>query len=190
MKNESDAKTLQETAEKLLMQALRARRNGRHADARRDLLEAMKLCLKAGAQLTLAQTHAMLGQIERDEKQIDSALSHYEEAQKIFREIGDADRVAHSVRHVGDIQRSCGRLELAEPCYKEALEIYRNSAQTRPLDLANAIRGLALLKGEKNAAHEAKLLWEEARDLYESVNVPEGVAECIQRIADLGLQPN
>lgn len=190
MGQESDAKTLQETAEKLLRQAHRARREGRHADAMRDLQKAIRLCQKAGAKLTLAQTLAMLGQIERDEQQIDSALNHYEEALQIFREIGDTDRVAHTVRHVGDIQRSSGRLELAEPCYNEALEIYRSSAQTRPLDLANAIRGLAILKGGENATDEARLLWEEARDLYQTVNVLQGVAECKQRIADLDVLGN
>ncbi|NIW09306.1 MAG: tetratricopeptide repeat protein [Gammaproteobacteria bacterium] len=148
-------------------------------------MEAVKLCQKAEIRFTLAQTLATLGQIERDQEQLDSALSHYEEALNIFREIGDVDRVAHTVRHVGDIHRSSGRFDLAESCYNEALAIYRKNAQTRPLDLANAIRGLAILKSEMNSPDEARQLWEEARKLYETVNVSEGVEECKQRMADL-----
>ena len=121
---------------------------------------------------------------------MNAALSHYEQALRIFRVIGDVGRIAHIVRHVGDIQRSCGRFELSEACYNEALEIYRNSAQTRPLDLANSIRGLAILKSEVNATNEARLLWQEVRKLYETVNVPQGVVECTQRIADLDEMAN
>lgn len=190
MKQEYDPTNAQAAAEKLLLQAHRARSEARYADARRDALEAISLCQKAGDRFTSARTLTMLGQIARDQQHIDAALSHYEEALRIFQEIGDADRVAHTVRHIGDIQRSCGRFEQAEACYNEALEFYRSSAQTRPLDLANAIRSLAILKSKLNATDAARLLWEEARELYETVNVPQGVAECIQQIADLDASVN
>jgi hypothetical protein len=49
--------------------------------------------------------------------------------------------------------------------------------------LANAIRGLAILKHDSGAVGQAKLLWTEARDLYAIVNVNEGVAESSRRLA-------
>ncbi|MGA9417350.1 MAG: hypothetical protein WBV60_21855, partial [Terriglobales bacterium] len=89
---------------------------------------------------------------------------------------------AHTVRHVADIRREAARLDLAESCYHEALHLYRNHAATPPLDLANAIRGLAILKTDAGDAATAIALWEEARDLYAAVNVEAGVAESNRRL--------
>jgi len=72
---------------------------------------------------------------------------------------------------------------LAGACYHEALGIYRSHAETPPLDLANAIRGLAILKSDTADAEAARALWEEARDLYAAVNVKAGVAESNRRLA-------
>jgi hypothetical protein len=85
--------------------------------------------------------------------------------------LNDPLALAHTIRHVADIHRVQGNPQLAEPCYDEALGLYRANAATPPLDLANAIRGLALLKNDK-------ALWAEARDLYASLDVQAGVDEC------------
>ncbi len=186
MAKDRDAKTTEQTVEKLLTRARQARRDERYADARQDLLRAIDLSQKAGVRESLARALAMLGQVERDQARLDSALAHYEQALSIFRELGRSGSVAHTVRHVGDIQTERGELQLAEACYQEALTRYRSHPQTRPLDLANAIRGFAILKSEMNLPDEAKSLWQEARELYDEVKVQEGVAECDQRIAELG----
>jgi tetratricopeptide (TPR) repeat protein len=169
----------------LLLQALQARRENRLDDAERGLVEAVALCRKAGTRIELAKALTSLGQIERDLRRLDTARQHYEEAAILYRAEGEALRLAHTVRHVGDILREQGRPELAGPCYREALALYRGHGQTPPLDLANAIRGLALLKDEGGEVDEARALWEEAKDLYRSVNVEPGVAECSRRIERL-----
>jgi hypothetical protein len=80
-------------------------------------------------------------------------------------------------------------LEFAEPCYVEALALYRSSGHTAPsLDLANAIRPLAILRERVGNVDEAILLWREARDLYLAVNVRAGVAECSKHLDQLGGQ--
>jgi hypothetical protein len=86
---------------------------------------------------------------------------------------------------VGDIHHESGRDDLAEPCYIEALSIYRRDDQTLPLDLANTIRPLALLKENAGEVEEAKRLWAEAGDLYAVANVAQGVAESSRRLARL-----
>ena len=86
---------------------------------------------------------------------------------------------------MGDISRHEGRAGLSESCYNEALALYRGDDQTTPLELANAIRGLAILKDDAGQSESARSLWTEARDLYEAVNVKEGVAECSLRLARL-----
>lgn len=176
----------------LLSRARRARFEN-PSDARRDLVEAVALARTAKDPMQLAQALTALGQIERDLHHSDEALQHYEEAAAIYR-LADhrtADvplKLAHTVRHIADIHRHEGRTEPAESSYQEALAIYRAHAETPPLDLANALRGFALLKETAADPQTAKSLWEEAGKLYASVNVEAGVAESERRLALLKAQ--
>jgi len=95
----------------------------------------------------------------------------------------DRLRLAHSVRHLGDAYYYARRPALAEPCYLEALSIYRRDNQTRPLDLANSIRSFAVLKHESGATKEAQHLWQEAHHLFQSLKMPAGIAESAARLA-------
>ncbi|HXI23534.1 MAG TPA: tetratricopeptide repeat protein [Pyrinomonadaceae bacterium] len=126
-----------------------------------------------------------LGQIARDAGGLNQALSLYEDAVKLCREVDDALLLAHTIRHVGDIHQDMKREDLAAPCYEEALAIYRSREQTSTLDLANAVRPFALLKEHTGAIEEAKQLWSEARDLYATANVQEGVKECSRHLSIL-----
>ncbi len=69
----------------------------------------------------------------------------------ILRTIGQPLRLAHTIRHLGDVYNDDGNRRAAEPCYREALEIYRAHPDAPRLDLANAIRSLAVLTGESGA---------------------------------------
>jgi tetratricopeptide (TPR) repeat protein len=95
----------------------------------------------------------------------------------------DSLKLAHRVRHLGDAYYYAGRLELAEPCYVEALAIYRSHESPKPLDLANAIRSFAVLKHEVGAIEEAQKLWQEAHDMYATLNILAGVAGSAGRLA-------
>ena len=101
----------------------------------------------------------------------------YEEAVRLFREVGEPLTLAHTVRHLGDVYHEQGLSALAEPCYHEALSIYRNDETSPSLDLANAIRSLAVLRWV-----QARVLWEEARDLYSSLGIEAGVNEGTDRL--------
>ena len=99
------------------------------------------------------------------------------------RKVDDPLRLAHTVRHLGDAYYYAKQTAQAEPCYVEALAIYRRHENRRPLDLANAIRSFAVLKDEIGAANEAQGLWQEAHDLYVALKVPAGIAESAARLA-------
>ena len=45
------------------------------------------------------------------------------------------------------------------------------------LDTANAVRPMAILKADLGEREEALALWRQARDLYASVGIAEGVEE-------------
>jgi tetratricopeptide (TPR) repeat protein len=153
-------------------------------DATGDLQRQALQARDAGNRADLARALRDLGELER-RSDARAAREHYEEAVAIFREVNEPLRLAHTVRHLGDVHYEAGRAALAEPCYHEALAIYRGHPHTPPLDLANAIRSLAVLKGEAGETEEARRLWQEARCLYLATGVEPGVAECDARIARL-----
>jgi tetratricopeptide (TPR) repeat protein len=121
----------------------------------------------------------------RREHRLDESLQAYAEAVTIYRTSNEPLALAHTIRHVGDIQTELGHLTDAEASFHEALSIYRSHPETKPLDLANAIRGHAVLKQTAGDLANAKFLWEEARDLYQAGNIDAGVAESTRRIAEL-----
>jgi tetratricopeptide (TPR) repeat protein len=172
--------------ETLLQRAMQARRENRPADARRDLVEAVSLCRRDEATLLLGMALTALGQIGRDLGNPAEAIRHYEEAVGIYRTAQEGLKLAHVVRHLADIHQDDGRLAQAGSLYEEALAIYRAHPETPPLDLANAIRGYALLLGTKGENQTAIALWQEAGSLYAAVNVEAGAAESARQIMALG----
>jgi tetratricopeptide (TPR) repeat protein len=162
-----------------------ARRERRSGDARREFSEALAIARRSGSRRELVEALKGLGQIERDLGHGEAARPLYEEAVALCREEENPLALAHTIRHLGDVHRAAGRRDLAEPCCLEALALYRGSPRTAQLDLANAIRPLAILRSESGQIEEAQRLWEEARDLYRAVGVHEGVAESSARLARL-----
>ena len=156
---------MSKSADELIALGYQSRREGRLQDAKASCTQAVELCRESGDRSLLASTLTGLGQIERDLKNRDVALELYREAVDILRSGTDQLRFAHTIRHVGDILRGDGSMEEARPCYEEALRIYRSHSETSLLDLANTIRGFALLKGAVGEAEESKSLWREARGL-------------------------
>jgi len=175
-----------QTVSNLMQEAIRARRENRLADARRTFADAVTLCRRNGERGELVQALKGLGQVERDLGSAESAVPLYEEAVAICRTEGDTLALAHTVRHLADIHQDRGRRDLAEPYYDEALTLYRNDERTEPLDLANAVRPLAILKESAGQMDDARRLWREARDLYAAAGVEAGLAECEARLARLG----
>lgn len=160
----------------------RARREGRLDVAALELARAAERARRLDQKALLVRALKGLAQIERDLGRREAALPLYEEAVALARELGDERSAAHTVRHVGDVHRHQGRVPEAEACYLEALRLYRGRPDTPPLELANALRPLALLRTEQGLTDEARRLWTEARDLYAAAGVEVGVAECEDRI--------
>ncbi|MFN0103359.1 MAG: hypothetical protein ACKV2U_14880 [Bryobacteraceae bacterium] len=171
------------TPESLIVKALQGRAEGRLHDAHRDFASAADLARQYGAQALLGRALTGLGQIERDLNHLDVALKHYQDAAAIYSEIGDLMRFAHATRHIADLHMDAGHTQLAEARYIESLALYRDAAETKPLDLANTIRGLAILKQNMGDIGAAKLYWREAQTLYTTANVKEGIVETARRLA-------
>jgi tetratricopeptide (TPR) repeat protein len=172
-------------ADALIEQGLAARREKRGDDARTCFEQAAAQCREALDRDRLARALSGLAQVNRDAGDPSKALALYDEIVAIRRTLEAPLSLAHALRHLADVARELDRETEAARTYDEALAIYRADAHTAPLELANALRGMALLKeatGDTAAAHSA---WTEAGRLYRDADVDAGVAESARRCAAL-----
>jgi hypothetical protein len=98
--------------------------------------------------------------------------------------VGPPARLAYATRHEADVLREMCHLAEAEPLYLEAAGIYRQLGEKATLDLANTLRGLALVNESAARMDASKALWQEAGELYAKCNVEAGVAECNKKLSE------
>jgi tetratricopeptide (TPR) repeat protein len=151
-------------------------------EARRILSDRIEAGRRAGNGADLGDALAQLGQIERREGNADVAIALYQEAADVARSENMPLRLAHRLRHIGDIHGDAGDAEHAELYYGEALALYRADPQPPALDLANLLRPLALLREAQDRPEEARRFWQEARELYARAGVGAGVDECTRHL--------
>jgi len=152
------------------------------AKARRILTDRIEAGRRARNGADLGDALAQLSQIERREGNRDAAIALYQEAADVARSEGAPLRLAHRLRHIGDIYRESGDAERAALHYGEALALYRADPEPPALDLANLLRPLALLSEARDEPDAAQPYWTEARALYERAGVAAGVDECTRHL--------
>jgi tetratricopeptide (TPR) repeat protein len=119
----------------------------------------------------------------RKKRDLAAARAHYAEGAKLHSEQGEVLAYAHAIRHVADMYQEETNLAEAKPLFEDALKIYRSNLHTRVLDLANTVRPYALLQEMLGDADSARELWLEARNLYASLRIDAGVANCEEHLA-------
>jgi len=135
--------------------------------------------------MDIAQLWIEQGRTFRNTDMPHMALERYTAAANLLRDSNEPQRLAHTIRHVADIQSNMSRLTDAESSYAEALAIYRDDPQTGSLDLANTLRGYALLREETGDRTAAKAMWTEALELYRQTGVQAGIDEAQRYLARL-----
>ncbi|MDE2805446.1 MAG: transcriptional regulator [Gemmatimonadota bacterium] len=150
-----------------------------------DLLKACEICEQAGDRKGHSVALGKLGHVAMDRGNPDKARTLFKESVAVARVAGDPLRLAHAVRHLGQMNRRVGRLEEAEGCYEEALALYEETGTTHSLDHANALRPMAILREELGDVEAARHLWSRAAKLYRAVGVEEGVRECETRLSNI-----
>jgi tetratricopeptide (TPR) repeat protein len=118
----------------------------------------------------------------RREHRLDDARRHYEDAVAMLRDAGEPLRLAHTLRHLGDVLWDAGRPAQAEPHVRHALALYRHHSDAPRLDVANAIRSLAVVTEHAGNTEEANRLWSEAHEIYVSLDVKPGAVESAARL--------
>jgi tetratricopeptide (TPR) repeat protein len=137
-------------------------------------------------QLTRAHELRELGELARNSYDLETAQAHYEQAVTLLRTSDDQLKLAHTIRHLGDVHAERRNWPAAEECLAEALSIYRSHPSPSRLDLANAIRSHAVLHTATGQPEKARALFLEAGDLYRSLGIAAGVEECRRKADQLG----
>jgi tetratricopeptide (TPR) repeat protein len=172
-----------ETFQEQFARGNKARKENRLADSRAIFIKAVRSAAEAGDRPSLAEALCGLGQAERGIGNLEAARHHYQSAAVLYRQIGPPERLAYALRHEADILREETLPAEAEPLYLEAEGIYRQLGEAAELDLANTLRGLALLYESTARPDASRLLFEQARALYAKCNVQAGVAECEEKLS-------
>ena len=161
------------TLKELLAHGSRARAENDPAESRAAFFEAVRKASLEADRPSLAEALCGLAQAERDIGALGPASHQYANATVLYREIGPPARVAYALRHEADV------------LYLEAETIYRQLGGQAVLDLANTLRGLALVNESTGNTDQSKKLWNEARKLYADCNVEAGVSECDKNLSQL-----
>lgn len=148
-----------------------------------DLARACEICKEAGGRKEHSVALGKLGHVALDLGDPERARTLFAESVAVARETGDPLRVAHALRHLGQVNRRLGRVEVAERCYEEALGLYEGAGTVHPVEHANALRPMAALREERGDVEEARVLWRRAMEMYRAAGVEEGVGECEGRLA-------
>jgi hypothetical protein len=111
-----------------------------------------------------------------------AALEAYRAAAERAKAIDDPQGLAHAQRHVADLARELGDVEDSREAASEAVALCRGLGEPHTLDLANALRLLAL--AEEAGGGDAAQRWREARELYRTHGVAAGVDECSAHLPD------
>ena len=125
-----------------------------------------------------------LGKTARRRGRLDDAAEYYRRAVDAYDAAGEWMRGVHAARHLAEIELEAGRPEEASLRIAEVLLFFRGREIPR-LEMANALRVAALVDERRGFKDEARLLWSEARELYEREGVKDGVLEADRRLSRL-----
>jgi tetratricopeptide (TPR) repeat protein len=172
-----------ESFKDLFARGYKARRENQLAESRAAFIEAVRKAALEADRPLLAEALCGLAQAERGIGNLEAAAHHYANAAILYRELEEREKLAYAVRHQADILRENEKFAEAEPLYREAEGIYRRLGESNTLDLANTLRGLALVSESAAKMEPSRVLWQEARELYSKSNVDAGVAECDSKLS-------
>lgn len=177
------------TIKKLLEKAWKLRGEANYKESQKFLSKAESLCTKEDFHFT-GRIHHIRMQYEADKDNFDKAMEYCQLSVLNYIKSKDYDRVAHSVRHLADLQFEMGELKESESNYIKSIGIYKSLEDCNKGDLANALRGYAQLQEKKGEFSEAMDLWQEIIHLYKECNFKAGEIEGIEKLNQLRNRAN
>ncbi|MDH3650775.1 MAG: tetratricopeptide repeat protein [Saprospiraceae bacterium] len=175
---------MENSISELLRKAWVKRREEKYREARQLVVKAQGLCEDTDFD-SLGRIFHIYMQFESDHNNHVKALELCEQSLTFYRKGKRPGRIAHSIRHVADLQRHLGKEVDAEYNYREAINIYRDQSDTSKGDLANALRGFGYLLEKIGKVREASAVWKEVKELYQACHLQDGVVEANRRLNSL-----
>ena len=120
----------------------------------------------------------------RRQGRLSDATALYEEAAKSFQAEQQLARWAHALRHAAEFAVRAGDCSTGLRDAHTVLEYYR-SCPPASLEMANALRVLAMAEAAAGERDTALTHWREARALYMDAGVADGVVQAERRVAAL-----
>ena len=170
----------------LLEEAWNKRRVGNYEEAR-DLVKKAQELSKDDDYNSLGRIFHVYMQFESDHDNLPKALEFCQQSLGFYQKANNSDRIAHSTRHIADLQRALGKDADSESNYRKVIDLYKADSQTHMGDLANTLRGFALVLEKRSKISEAKTAWEETKELYQACNLQAGVDEANEKLDSLQL---
>lgn len=136
----------------LFAEGYRARRENRLPASRAIFLDGVRRAAEGGDRSSLAEALCGLAQAESDIGNCPAARHHYANAAVLYRQLGPPKMLACAIQREADLLMKMSKPAEAEPLYLEAAGIYRQQGEESADDLANTLRGLALIRGQRNTA--------------------------------------
>lgn len=168
----------------LLAEAWAKRRAEDYLAAKSLVEQAQKRCA-ADDYASLGRINHIYMQFEADHGNLAEAIGYCRQSVANYARSGRPEKVAHSTRHLADLQRALGLGEEAVQTYRAAIAIYRALPDSNLGNLANALRGFGLALEVMGEKEEAKNVWQETRDLYAACGLQAGVDEALQHMGHL-----
>lgn len=168
----------------LLKEAWSKRGEKKYDEARALVEQAHGLC-KDDDYNSLGRVFHVYMQFESDHNNHSKAIALCERSLMYYKTANNLDGIAHSTRHIADLQYHLGQESDSEHNYREAIGIYRINPEKHIGNFANALRGLALLLERREKKQEAIKVWEETKELYNFIHLQEGVDEANNKLNSL-----
>ncbi len=127
-----------------------------------------------------------IGDVQQFRKETDAALESYNEALKLFRQVGDKLGEANVRKAIGDVQQFRKETDAALESYNEALKLFRQVGdKLGEANVLQAIGDVQQFRKETDAALES---YNEALKLFRQVGAKLGEANTLAAMTRLSLQ--
>ncbi len=164
-----------------LHKAWKLRQTKKYKEAKQLVDSAKSLC-GPNDNIAFGRIYHVYMQLEYDQGHLLKAKDLCLRSLAYYKKNGNPIKIAHSTRHLADLQFKLGLLSEAEENYRLSIKIYKEDKEGSLGNLANALRGFGLLLEACGNKKEAIDVWKEARKLYAAHNIEEGVDEANERI--------
>lgn len=170
--------------QEFLDNAWKSRRIGDLKASKNYVTNAHELCNEDDHEF-LGRIYHIYRQFESDEGHFQKALLYNKKSLAYYEKSNNRDRIAHSIRHLADLQVELKEFNNAEKNYTKSIYLYKANATRNDHDLSNALRGYAILLELEEKYVESIEIWKDILTIYQTLNYDKGIAEVDSKIRSL-----